>query len=143
METDTVWTLVDLALMLLTPVLAWAGLRASQWAGANAANEKSGGMLARLTDSVFVAVKKVNQTAKAKLKAAKDPSSPGGTKITDAEASDLKQAAWGEIKKYWGTKGLATAGKVLGLANVTAYVDGSIEAAIADIKVAEKAGNPK
>lgn len=139
MDTDTVWTLVDVALVILTPVIAWVGFKASQWVGAMEANEKSGGMLARLTDSIVTAVKKVNQTTKRKLKAAKDPSSPGGTKVTVAEAAELKQAAWDEIKAYWGSKGLKTAGKVIGLGDVTRYIDGKIEAAVD----AEKKAGPQ
>lgn len=143
MDTDTAWTLVDVALMILTPVLAWVGFKASRWVGALEANEKSGGMLARLTASIVTAVKTVNQTAKRQLKAAKDPSSDGGIKVTELEAKQLKQAAWAEINAYWGAKGLATAGKVIGLGDVTRFVNGSIEEAVDNEKRAAKALGPQ
>jgi hypothetical protein len=126
--------------MILTPVLTWVGYKVSVWVGTLEANEKSGGMLARLTDSIFVAVKKVNQTLKAKILDAKDPTSAGGEKITDDEAQELKEAVWDELRSYWGTKGLAAAGKILGLDNLTRFIDGKIEAAVSDLK--EPKANP-
>ena len=143
MNADTAWTLVDVALMILTPVIAWVGLRASKWIGALEANEKSGGMLARLTGSIVTAVKTVNQTTKRQLKAAKDPASDGGTRVTEAEAAALKQAAWDEITAYWGAKGLATAGKVIGLGDVTRFVNGKIEGFVDSEKKAAKTLGPQ
>lgn len=133
MDTDTAVSVLDIVLAVVTPVLVWLGARASKWVSALALNEKTGGMLARLNDSVFTAVKTVNQTLRAEIKAAKDPSSPGGSKITKEEAEQLKAAAWDELRAYWGAKGLEEAGKVLGLDNLTRFVDGKIESAVSDL----------
>ena len=134
MDTNASLSLLDVVLTLATPILGWLSLKISKWVGASEANAKTHGMLARVNDSVFTAVKAVNQTARKKLKAAKDPDSDGGTRITDDEAAELKQACRDELQAYWGAKGIAEIGKVLGLGSVTKFLDSKIEAAVSDLK---------
>lgn len=140
MDTETTITLLDVVLAIATPVLGWLGVKISQWVGASEANAKTHGMLVRVNDSVFTAVKAVNQTVRRRIREAKDPNSPGGARVTEDEAAALKQAAWDELKAYWGERGILTIGKVLGLDNVTRFLDSKIESAVNDLKAD---ANPK
>jgi hypothetical protein len=140
MDSDLAVTILDIALTLLVPVAVWAGAKLSKWLEAKAINEKTGGMLVRLNDSIVTAVKAINQTTKAKIKASKDPNSPGGKKVTPEEAAELKKAALDEIRSYWGAKGLKEAGEILGLDSLDSWIDGKIEAAVHDTQ--PPAGTP-
>jgi len=120
-------------------LLAWLGLKLSHWLRAKISNELVGGMLARLNDSVFTAVKAIEQTVVREIKAAKEPNSPGGPKITTEEADRVKKAAIDALKSYWGVKGLAELGEVLGLTGdgLNNLLESKVEAAVHDLKVAE------
>ena len=120
-------------------LLGWLGLKLSQWLRAKISNELIGGMLARLNDSVFTAVKAIEQTVVREIKAAKESDSPGGAKITRAEADRVKKAAVDELKSYWGARGLAELGDVLGLTGdgLNKLLESKVEAAVHDLKVAE------
>ena len=135
---DLALTLFAMLATMLTGLLTWLGAHVSKWLKARTKNETVGGAMARFSDSVFAAVKTVNQTLKAEIEKAKDPKSPGGTAITEGEARKLKDAAWNALKaEYGGMVGITKFLGVLGLGTesaVTAWVDNKIEAAVHDTK---------
>ncbi len=121
---------------LILALLGWLGMKLSTLIRTKIKNEMIGGMLARLNDSVFTAVKSVEQTMVRQLKAAKDPESPGGTQITKEEGEQVKSAALAEIKSYWGPRGLSELGSVLGLESggLDKLLESKVEAAVHDTK---------
>jgi hypothetical protein len=103
------------------------------------ANEYLRSTLVRLDEAVLTAVKKLQQTVVAEIKAA---SSDG--KIDDAEKARIKAAALANVKSYLGTKGLRVLAEVLGLSSGTVdeFLGSRIEAAVHDLRLAERATAP-
>lgn len=126
-------------------LLAWLGVKLAGWLRAKTKNELVGGMLARLTESVFTLVREAEQTAVAAIKAGKDPSSPGGTKLTKAEAEKVKADVIAKLKELWGMKGLKEIGKVLGWteASVTSFLEAKVEEAVLADKVVANPSQPQ
>jgi hypothetical protein len=122
---------------LITALLGWLSVRASAWLKAKTGNELVGGALARITDSVFTAVKLVNQTLRREIEAAKAPGSALGAAISAEEASKLKEAVWTALRaEYGGMAGIGKALAVLGLGSddsLKTFVDSKIEAAVHDV----------
>ncbi len=98
-------------------------------------NTTLAGILGRLNEVVWDEVKAAEQVAVKSIKLAKDPSSDGGMKITDAEAREIKQRVLRRIKENVGIKGLMKLGKVLGLNDrgVTEMIEAKIESAVLDM----------
>ncbi len=98
-------------------------------------NATLAGILGRLNELIWDEVKAAEQVAVKSIKLAKDPSSDGGMKITDAEAREIKQRVLRRIKENIGVKGLVKLGKVLGLNDqgVTDMIEAKIEAAVLDV----------
>ena len=86
---------------------------------------------------------------KMKLEAARDPNSPGGTVITDAEWDGIRGEMWDYLKKQYGSMGgiMKVVGIFTGSSSedaVKAFVDSKIDGGIANLERAEKAAsNPK
>jgi len=131
---------------VLTVLIGWIAVKLNSFLSTKIKNETLAGVVARFSDSVFVAVKKVNQTLRDEIVAAKKPGSAGGSKITPEEASKLRAAVWEELKSEYG--GMVGLSKVLGIlkleeASLAKWVDNRIEAAVHDTGLAKKAaGNP-
>jgi hypothetical protein len=136
--TDMLLSLYGALGTVLTALLSWLSVRIAAWIKTKTQNELVGGTLGRLSDSVFTAVKLVNQTLKKEIEASKLPGSPGGTAITKDEATRLKSAAMAVLlAEYGGLAGLTKVLGVLGLtseAAVTSWVGSKIEAAVHDVK---------
>ncbi len=92
-------------------------------------------ILGRLNEFVWDEVKAAEQVAVRNIKLAREPSSDGGIKITDAEAHEIKRRVLERIKENVGVKGLVKLGKVLGLNDrgVTGMIEAKIEAAVLDV----------
>ena len=138
--------IVDLLLMaaeilspLLIAALAWAAAKAAALIRSKVANEYLRGTLVRLDEAVLTAVKELQQTVVAEIKAA---SSDG--KIDDAEKARIKASALANVKSYLGTKGLRVLAEVLGLSSGTVdqFLGSRIEAAVHDLRLAERATAP-
>lgn len=140
---ETTLTIWEIAAPIITAAVGWVAVKVSGWIQTKTKNERVGGMLGRLVSSVQTAVVAVNETAKAEIMAAKDPTSPGGSSVTKAEAEQLKAACLDKIKAYWGTKGLAEAAKVLGFGGggIDSFLSDEIEKSIATLK--GRTGNPQ
>lgn len=98
-------------------------------------NTTLAGILGRLNELVWDEVKAAEQVAVKSIKAAKDPSSDGGVKITDDEAIAIRERVVRRIKENVGIKGLKKLGKVLGLdtKGVVDMITTKVEAAVLDV----------
>lgn len=110
-------------------------------------NEIVEGMLRRLTGSVMDAVTMVDQTLRSEIEKAKSPDSPGGEKITAAEARKMRAAVWQALKsEYGGWDGLFSLLRRIGLGDKDAAsrkVDTMIEAAVSTHKMRKKIASPQ
>lgn len=144
-------TVYQMLASVITAGLAWVGVKVSALIKNKIKNEMVGGMLARLNDSAFEAVKAVNEQMKDLIGKAKDPASPGGVKITIDEAAKLREAALEHVKSYWGPKGLKELAYVLGFGSMLGFktdseglekmIGNKIEAAVNEVKAT--AANPQ
>jgi len=121
---------------LLVAALAWAAAKAAELIRSKVANEYLRGTLVRLDNAVLTAVKELQQTVVAEVKAA---SADG--KIDDVERQRIKDAALANVKSYLGPKGLAVLAELLGLSGDTLerYLGSRIEAAVHDLRVVDRA----
>lgn len=127
-------------LEILTPILV-AGLTfLSAWLAklitAKVKGEYLRGVLVRLDEAVFTAVKSVAQTYADALKSAREDG-----KLEPAERQEAKRRALNALKSYLGTRGIGELGKILGLASanqVEEYLAGKVEAAVHDLNFAKK-----
>ncbi len=122
-------------LEILSPVLlaalTWAAAKLAQLIRAKVQNEYLKGVLVRLDDAVFTAVKDMQQTVVEQIKAA---SADG--KITDDEKKQIKEKALAAVKSHLGTKGLAEAAAILGLGGsaLEGLLSSKVEAAVHDLR---------
>lgn len=146
MDSDGLSGIAELGLHLLEALspailalVGWVALKLAQLIKAKVGNELVSGMLIRLNDSVFTAVKAIEQVMVKEIKASKDPNSDGGTKVTKAEAERIKQAAIEAVKDYWGVKGLGELAKVLGIdgPGLSSLLEKKVEAAVHDLGKAD------
>lgn len=128
------------ALEVLSPVLiaalTWAAAKLAQLVRAKVKNEYLRGVLVRLDDVVFTAVKDLQQTVVNEIKLA---SADG--KITDVEKRRIKDQAIANVKSHLGTKGIGELAKVLGLDSgaIDGLLSSKVEAAVHDLRRASAA----
>ena len=98
-------------------------------------NATLAGILGRLNELIWDEVKAGEQVVVKSIKLAKDPSSDGGVKITEAEAKAIKRRVLARIQENIGVKGLVKLGKVLGLDSqgVTGMIESKIESFVLDV----------
>lgn len=129
-------------LEILSPVLlaalTWASAKLAQLIRAKVQNEYLRGVLVRVDDAVFTAVKAVQQTVVEQIKEA---SADG--KITDDEKKRIKEKALAAVKAHLGTKGLSEVGAILGLDGgaLDGLLSSKVEAAVHDLRRAVAATN--
>ena len=122
-------------LEFLSPVLlaavTWAAAKLAQLIRAKVQNEYLKGVLVRLDDAVFTAVKDLQQSVVEQIKAV---STDG--KITDDEKRQIKERAVATVKSHIGTKGLAEVAKILGLGGsaLETLLSSKVEAAVHDLR---------
>jgi hypothetical protein len=144
---DVAFTLYALGGALLVGGVGWALKRLSDYLGVRIENETVRGVLQRLVGSVGDAVAMVDQTIRKEIDAAKDPASPGGTRVTEVERKRMYDAVWERLKgEYGGFAGIFGLLKRIGIGNeesARAKVDTMIEAAVSTHKMRKRvAGNP-
>jgi hypothetical protein len=127
-------------LEILSPVLlaalTWAAAKLAQLIRAKVQNEYLKGVLVRLDDAVFTAVKGIQQSVVEQIKEA---SADG--KITDDEKKRIKDKALTSVKSHLGTKGLAEVARILGLDGgaLDGLLSSKVEAAVHDLRRAAPA----
>lgn len=128
--------LFDLLYPVLLALVGWLSVFLQKLINAKAKNALVAGILGRFKESVLSAVKKVGGTLKASILKAKDPSSPGGTTITEEEGKQCFDAVLDELKaEYGGWDGIKEFLAILGLGNVEQWVATQVEAAVHDVNV--------
>jgi hypothetical protein len=132
---STLWPHLANRLEALSPVLlaalSWLSLRVAALINAKVKNERLHGILARLDDAVFMAVREVEQVFVSMLKTA----SEDGV-LTADERQQAKDAALQAARSYLGARGLAELGKVLGMQqdDVDRVIAGRVEAAVYNLR---------
>ena len=134
--TELGWTVYQIVAPILGAAATWVAARIALWIRAKTRNELVAGILVRLNDSVIDAVRAVNQETSSILGRARDPTSPGGAKLTQSEATKLRRCAIEHVKSYWGVRGLAELVRVLGIAaeDVEKIIVGKLEATVGEEK---------
>lgn len=111
---DTLWAHLGNALQALSPIvlaaLSWLSLRVAALINTKVKNERLHGILTRLDDAVFAAVREVEQVYVSMIKTASEDGS-----LTAEERRQAKDAALQAARTHLGPRGLAELGKVLGM----------------------------
>lgn len=141
MSNEILAQLVPILSSVVLAVLGYLGTKLVAFINAKTHNEFLRSALVRLEDAVFTAVRNVQAVYVDAIKAAKDPSSPGGTSLTDEEAKAAKQKALDAIKSYLGAQGLALITQVLGLSGsaLDDFLLAKIEAQVSNDRAVEQA----
>ncbi len=130
------FTMLEVLAPIVVAGLTWLSAKLAQLIQAKVKNEYLRGMLVRLDEAVFTAVKDLQQTVVDAIKAA-----TADGKISEIEKQRIKQAAIDNVKSHLGTKGLAELGQILGLTitSVEGLIASKVEAAVHDIRGAAAA----
>ena len=132
---DALWIVIGRAIDVLSPVLlaafSWLSFQVAAYVSARVKNEKHRAALQRLDETVFVAVREVEQVLVVALKTA---SADGA--LTQAERNDVKIAAANAVRAYLGAKGWHELGSVLGLSEreFELVLAARVEAAVYDLR---------
>lgn len=124
---DLMWNLFQALSPALLALIGWLSLKLAALIKAKTDNAYVQGVLLRLNDAVWVAVREVEQTLVATLKATE-----ANGKLTETARMNAKSAAIATIKEHLGPKGLAELAEVLGLTGqaVDAFLGKRVEAAV-------------
>lgn len=117
-------------LIIATALFAWLSAAIVRLINAHVANATVRGVLERVHAEVSTAVAEVAQTTTDALKAG-----AADSKLTVAEAEAAADAAVSAARAYLGTEGVAAMARVLGPADVEAYIRARVEAEVAARKV--------
>ena len=133
--TDVALTALQVVSPVLVAALTWAAGKLAGFIRSKVDNECLRGALVRLDDPVVTAVKDLQQTVVAEIKAA---SADG--KISEAEEQFIK-AAVANVKSYLGAKGNRVLAEVLGLSGgaIDGFLGSKVEAAVHDLRLTERA----
>jgi len=132
---STLWPHLANSLEALSPVLlaalSWLSLRIAALINAKVKNERLQGILARLDDAVFMAVREVEQVFVSMLKTA----SEDGV-LTAEERQQAKDAALHAARSYLGPRGVAELCKVLGMGDdeVDRVIGARVESAVYNLR---------
>lgn len=142
--------LLDQAISTVGPVLvtllsagvAWLGKSLNSYINAKVSNEKYRDALLRLNEVVSTVVLEIQQTEADAMKQVTSPDSPGGRKITKAEAKYLLDKARNNVKAYLGAKAVRDVRHVLGFPRgdsfeFDSFITSRIEANVQQVKRGE------
>lgn len=134
--TDVALTALQVVSPVLVAALTWAAAKLATFIRSKVDNEYLRGVLVRLDDAVVTAVKDLQQTVVAEIKAA-----TADGKISEAEKQRIKDAAVANVKSYLGTKGIRVLAEVLGLSGgaLDSFLGSKVEAAVHDLRLTERA----
>jgi hypothetical protein len=132
---DTLWAHVGNTIHALSPLfvaaLSWLSLRVAALINAKVKNERLHGILSRLDDAVFAAVREVEQVYVSMLKTASEDGA-----LTAEERRQAKDAALQAARTYLGPRGLTELGTVLGMVedDVDRVIGTRIESAVYNLR---------
>lgn len=110
---DLLWQLFQVCSPALLALIGWLSLKLADLIKAKTDNAYVQGVLLRLNDAVWTAVREVEQTMVGALKAT---NTDGSGKLTETSQANAKTAAINTIKEHLGPKGLAELGDIIGVA---------------------------
>jgi hypothetical protein len=123
------------AAQVIAPVglaaLTWVATKVAALIKARVQNEYLRGVLLRLDDAVFTAVREVHQVAVESIKSAN-----ADGRLTPNEKAEMKARALAVIKSHLGLRGIKELAQVMGLdaGNVDGVLSTRVEAAVHDLK---------
>ena len=126
------------ALQILSPVLAaalaWLSAKLAALIRSKTDNAHLQGVLLRLDDAIFTAIKELQITVVDEAKAL-----AADGKLSPAERQQVRSAAIANVKSHLGPKGLSEVRDVLGLTSASAesFLMSKVEAAVHDLRQAE------
>ena len=128
---DLGFSAIDFLYPALLALLGWVAQKLRKFIDAKAMHEYVKGILLRLNDAVWAAVRDVQQTFVDKIKEGR-----ADGKLTEDEIALAKAMAISKIKSYLGLKGAGVLMKVLGLDGKAfeEFLGSKVEAAVADGK---------
>ena len=132
-ELQSGWELLGRAWVALAPVLiaalSYLSMKGAQLLQAKVKNEYLRGVLVRLDDALFTAVCEVQQVVVDRIKAESG-------KLDDAARERIKTAALDAVRTYFGPKGLAQVGRVLGIpaSDVERHLETRLEATVYQLR---------
>lgn len=132
---EVLFMALQAAAPVLVATMTMAAAKLASYIESKVQNEYLRGTLTRLDDAVLVAVKELQQTVIAEIKAAAE-----NGKLDETVRQRVKDAALTNVKSYVGTKGLNVIAGVLGLSNemLEQFIRSRIEAAVHDLRVDER-----
>lgn len=139
MDADLAFKLIEVLSPVLMAALTWVAAKVAQLISAKVKNEWVRGVLARLDDAVLNAVREVEQSVVAEIKAAR-----ADGKLTADERARVKAQAIESIRSHLGVKGLGELGRVLGLEDgcLEKLLSTRVEAAVHDLRRSGMNGVP-
>lgn len=132
---DTLWAHLGNALQALSPIvlaaLSWLSLRVAALINTKVKTERLHGILTRLDDAVFAAVREVEQVYVSMIKTASEDGS-----LSAEERRQAKDAALQAARTYLGPRGLAELCKVLGMGedDVDRVISTRVESAVYSLR---------
>ena len=132
---DLLWAHLGNALQALSPLvlaaLSWLSLRVAALINAKVKNERLHGILSRLDDAVFSAVREVEQVYVSMIKTASEDGA-----LTKEERRQAKDAALHAARTYLGPRGLAELCKALGMGedDVDRVISTRVESAVYSLR---------
>jgi hypothetical protein len=128
--TELLTSAVDVLTPVVLALLSWLSVAAARWIQNKVKNDYAQGVLLRLNDAVFTAVRALQQTT---VQAIKDANKDG--KIDAKEAAAIKEKALGQVKSYMGQKGIDQLKGVLAFDDLEDFLSARIEAELHKMKV--------
>lgn len=117
--------LLEIAAPLLTAGLGWLGVKAAAFVGAKTGWERLQQAILLVNDITVTVVQELQQTmvAAAKRRA-------NGGPLTEADKTAIKTEAFNRIRAHFTPERLVELARVLGVADINAYIQSKIEAAV-------------
>lgn len=134
-----------IVMSIIAAFIAWLGKKVGRWVEERTQSEVLGRTMVRFGEAVRSAVIFTDQTVKREILNAKNPTSPGGVKITPEESEKLRASVWQALmSEYGGLNGLRKSLGVVGIGNGSfdSFVTQKIEAAVGELKIAKGNGSP-
>lgn len=108
-------TVAELMAPVFAALLAWVSVKLTAYIKAKVKQQAYANVLLRLNDSVLTLVREAEQTLVREIKLARGDASPGGVRLTQEEAANIKEAVVVKFTRLWGPAGIEELMRILGL----------------------------
>lgn len=135
-----IWSIIAAAVSLVAVAILWGVARLSGWLKGRTQNDLLRRVISGFENMVTSVVREFEQVITNKIKAGKDPNSPGGTKLTPEEQKDILNAAVDKVCELFTIPGLMKIAAAFGASatnekQVRAFVATKVEAEVNRQKV--------